>query len=157
MFGKTVIAYCPTCKKYKQYDLGRTVYMQYKNKEYAFINCYDCNTSFIGDTIESSNVFYNQFRHIEDNTKIGLIYEIMEFISNKYNESSSEDIIEKETFQYVINTIGEDIAYKNEYEIKYVIQLIISDKFHNPLYAKLKSYLYKNVQKEVSVSKVFCY
>ena len=60
------------------------------------------------------------------------IQKINHFKSSDYDEKTPEDVLERELFQYAIDVAGESVAWKNEYEIKYIIQWLISHTFNVP-------------------------
>lgn len=160
MFGIDVIAYCPVCKKSDVHSLGCTRYVEYKNKCYALIHCYDCGNLLAAQTKDAygQNDLSNGVRQVFDNTKIGLVNKLVKRLkSSDYDEKTPEDVLERELFQYAIDVAGECVAWKNEYEIKYIIQWLISHTFNVPDCSGLVSYVYDDIKDEAPVVSVTCW
>lgn len=154
MVGMDVLAYCPKCKKERYYNIGHTNLIRYKNKKMYTINCYHCGTKFAGETKEYTNNTYNLFRQIKDNTKTYLISNLENELE-KYNDKTPEDTIEKELFEYSKTLLGEKTK-DLEYEIKYIIQLLMSNKFNTPN-SKLESFIYDDIKEEAEIIATYCY
>lgn len=160
MFGIDVYTYCPHCKKYSYQNLGITSYVDYKGESYAIVYCNHCKTKLAAktiDAIEFKGSLNNNLRQVHDNTNVGLIRKIEEkILISGYDDKTKEEVIEKEIFDYAISLVGEEIAYKYEYEIKYVIQFFMVHNFNVPN-VNLVSHIYEDIEKEITNKHTICW
>ena len=154
MFGMRIEYFCPKCKNHVIEDLVYVQNLTYKlKKDFVLTECAYCGTQLAVDEGFHKNNLKNNIRYVEDNTKENLINKIFEYFKQQnYNEKTSEYKMEEDLFNYAISVVGEEVVYKNEYEIKYIIQWLIANTFNIPTKAKPSAYIYEDIKNDSKIT-----
>ena len=158
MVGMNIRAYCPVCKCKKYYNIGIIPTIRYKNRKYNVIYCFDCKNEIAVNCLEPShsNLFEDISSEVNDYTKKKISFEILkEFSNRKYTSKTKEEKIETEMFDFVKEMMGEEWAYKYEYEVKTIVQRIMSKTFNEPT-ETLESYLYEDIKNDSEYISTIC-
>lgn len=148
MFDIDVIAYCPVCKQTKVYSCGGSTTISYNGNYYSLINCHDCKKTIAATTYPYSNSIFEINNRVKVKNNRNFIPALIRFMVNKrYTDETSEDVIEKEVFEYATEFAGKEFAMENEYEIKDIIQYIMAHSFNIPVInLEGTSYLYSDIK-----------
>ena len=161
MVGKDIVAYCPICKRIRHYHVSIVSILKYKNENYYLIYCNDCKNKILVKDLSITTLISNElsigFINIKDDTKERIIALIInEFKNKNYNEKTPEEQIEKEMFSFVKKIKGEVWCSQYEYEIKSIIQAIMSKNFNVPT-TNIKSYIYEDVVEDCVIAENWCF
>ena len=156
MVGKSIVACCPICKKTRYYEFSFVPMLRYKNEEYYLVYCEDCKKKILVKDLSITTSISKGLKNVQDNTKEQIVSLIInEFKNKNYNDETSEEQIEKDMFDFAKKIKGEEWCNKYQYEIKSIIQIIMTKTFHKPT-TNVKSYIYEDVVEDCEIVATCC-
>ena len=140
--------YCPKCKEKHIIEIGTETTIEYNGNYFLLACCPKCNINIASKTMEIEKPFEKYEINNLDFAKVvdTIRYEVQ--MSFKYNDNTSEDVLENEVCEKIKERYGLEVFEKNEYEIKHLIQLYMSHTYNTPEPSALESYVYEDIKKE---------
>lgn len=144
------IYYCPKCKSNFICTASELSLYKYKNELFRMIQCRHCNKLLIAKTKritwDDLDVNINDM-DIQAHKVANIIIERIH--DQGYTEKDSEQMLEDELFEYIMEKLGFEYTNRYMYEIKVIIQKCLAYKFNTPSY-KLESYIVnENLEKDM--------